>query len=100
MEMNEHKIYISVYTDEFQKVFEVSDQPSTHIFETEKDKKKKKEAEKANGEIDEHEELKFDGDGDITISSRRNSVRLTTQEDNADGLEESKDRAPIATIPE
>ena len=25
MEMNEHKIYISVYTDEFQKVFEVSD---------------------------------------------------------------------------
>ena len=25
LDMNEHKVYVSVYTDEFQKVFEISD---------------------------------------------------------------------------
>ena len=37
---NQRTIYVSAYTDERQKVFEVSDQPSEHIFETEKDKQR------------------------------------------------------------
>lgn len=35
-----HEVYVSAYTNEFQKVFEISDEPSKNIFETEKDKPK------------------------------------------------------------
>ena len=35
---NVYKVYISVYTNEFQKVLEISDEPSKNIFETEKAK--------------------------------------------------------------
>lgn len=42
--MNKQKqkktVYVSVYTDEFSKVLEISDFPSTNIFETEKDRKR------------------------------------------------------------
>ena len=38
---NEYTVYISAYTDQNQKVFEISDEPSKNIFETEKDKKKR-----------------------------------------------------------
>lgn len=31
-EMNELIVYVSVYTNEFSKVFEISDEPSKHIF--------------------------------------------------------------------
>lgn len=48
--MNEYTLYISAYTDQYSKVFEISDSPSLNIFETEKDKKlrkKRKEESKA-----------------------------------------------------
>ena len=37
-QMNEYDLYISSYTDQNSKVFEISDEPSKNIFETEKDK--------------------------------------------------------------
>ena len=36
--LNEYILYVSAYTDQNQKVFEVSDEPSKNIFETERDK--------------------------------------------------------------
>lgn len=45
-EMEKRTVYVSTYTNEFQKVFEISDEPSKHIFETEKDKNKNNENEK------------------------------------------------------
>jgi len=37
--MNEYTLYVSAYTDQHSKVFEISDEPSKNIFETEKDRK-------------------------------------------------------------
>lgn len=34
------EVYVSVYTDEHSKVFEISDFPSVHIFETDRSKNK------------------------------------------------------------
>jgi len=58
---------VSVYTDQFSKVFEVSDFPSVHIFETEKDRIK--------GENGELEELKWNESVDMNTS-----MVLTTME--------------------
>jgi len=63
----EHTVYVSVYVNEKQKVFEVSDEPSEHIFVTEKDKKGDKSTQL--------EELKYNDS--VSLSS---SIALTTQE--------------------
>lgn len=67
-EMNSYTIYVSTYTNEFQKVFEVSDEPSKHIFQTEKDKQKEK---NANNEF---EELKVNNDIEIQSSFALSTV--------------------------
>ena len=58
-------MYVSVYVNEKQKVFEVSDEPSEHIFVTEKDKKGDKSTQL--------EELKYNDS--VSLSS---SIALTT----------------------
>ena len=81
MRGSSRKIYISVYTDQYQKVFEISDEPSKHIFETERDKQNK-----AKAGASQLEELKYDDD--VSLSS---SVALTTVDE---GDEETKDGGP------
>ena len=44
--MKEYNFYVSAYTDQNQKVFEISDEPSKNIFETEKDRRKREKSER------------------------------------------------------
>jgi hypothetical protein len=81
-------VYVSVYTDQFSKVFEVSDSPSAHIFETEKDRIK--------GENGELEELKWNESVDMN-----SSVALSTLDGDKDigaAEEVSKTRLDIRQI--
>ena len=84
---NERTVYVSVYTDQFSKVFEISDVPSVHIFEAMKDRKKR--------QNDQIEELKWNESVDIS-----SSVALTTLDGDDDAVQEemSKTRLDIRQI--
>ena len=77
--MNEYIFYVSAYTDQNQKVFEISDEPSKNIFETDKDRRKREKSERQ-----ELEEQKLE---DVSLSS---SIALNTGE-NEDGQEHLED---------
>lgn len=71
-------VYVSVYTDQHSKVFEISDEPSTHIFETDKDKKK----------YNEIEELKYNDEVSIMSSVALSTVENDTGEEDKEAAEE------------
>lgn len=81
-------VYVSVYTDQNSKVFEISDEPSTHIFETDKDKKK----------YNEIEELKYNDEVSIMSSVVLSTVEENGEEDKEASEEENRTRLDICQV--
>lgn len=81
-------VYVSVYTDQHSKVFEISDEPSTHIFETDKDKKK----------YNEIEELKYNDEVSIMSSVALSTVEENGEEDKEASEEENRTRLDICQV--